>query len=146
MKFREFLEESKPGRAWNGRLEKIDELLKWMYSTDILNKGLDTIFSKLKWYTYDDYKNTISSMLSGVKIMFSNLCLNKHTGVKDHWQIRIFLKTNTEIYVSGEKYILKDVISSSGFYKYMKAYIHKNFKNEIYFKLSIPSLLNLRVY
>lgn len=39
MSFKKFLEEAKAGRAWNGRLNKIDELLQWMYSNDILNKG-----------------------------------------------------------------------------------------------------------
>lgn len=57
MKFKEFLEESKPGRAWNGRLEKIDELLKWMYSTDVLNKGekdkKDVLFNQYYRY-YND--------------------------------------------------------------------------------------------
>lgn len=57
MKFKEYLEESKPGRAWNGRLEKIDELLKWMYSTDVLNKGekakKDVLFNQYYRY-YND--------------------------------------------------------------------------------------------
>lgn len=39
MSFKKFLEEAKAGRAWSGKLNKIDELLQWMYSNDILNKG-----------------------------------------------------------------------------------------------------------
>lgn len=60
MSFREYineLNEAKAGRAWNGRLGKIDSLLAWMYDKDILNKGekakKDSIFRKYYRY-YND--------------------------------------------------------------------------------------------
>ncbi len=41
-------------RAWNGKIQKIDELLMWMYDKDVLNKGekaqKDSLF--YKYYRY----------------------------------------------------------------------------------------------
>ncbi len=47
-------------RAWNGKLQKIDELLMWMYDKDVLNKGekaqKDSLFHKYyRYYNDGDY-------------------------------------------------------------------------------------------
>lgn len=65
MSFKEFLEEAKGGRAWSGKLNKIDELLQWMYSNDILNKGeksqKDTLFNQYyRYYNDGDMPRNLS--------------------------------------------------------------------------------------
>lgn len=65
MSFKEFLEEAKAARAWNGKLNKIDELLQWMYSNDILNKGeksqKDTLFNQYyRYYNDGDMPRNLS--------------------------------------------------------------------------------------
>lgn len=66
MNFKEFLIETKPGRAWNGRLEKIDELLRWMYDKDILTKGekskKDMLFNQYyRYYNDGDMPRNLSN-------------------------------------------------------------------------------------
>ena len=66
MSFKKFLEEAKAGRAWNGRLNKIDELLQWMYSNDILNKGekaqKDALFHQYyRYYNDGDMPRNLSN-------------------------------------------------------------------------------------
>lgn len=50
-------EASHPGRAWSGKLERLDKLLAWMYDHNILNKGekskKDSIFRQYYRY-YND--------------------------------------------------------------------------------------------
>lgn len=57
MKISELFEASKPRRAWNNKLEKIDKLLHWMYEKDILlasdKARKDTVFNQYYHY-YND--------------------------------------------------------------------------------------------
>lgn len=57
MSFREFYEAQTAGRAWNGRLAKIERLLTWMYDQNILTKTekeqKDAIFRQYYRY-YND--------------------------------------------------------------------------------------------
>lgn len=56
MLVKELFEASRPGRAWSGKIKKIDDLLAWMYDKDILTatdkKEKDRIF-----YAYYRYYN-----------------------------------------------------------------------------------------
>jgi len=61
------INETKPGRAWEGKLNKIDELLSWMYDKGILTqtekKKKDSLFHKYyRYYNDGDFprglKNT----------------------------------------------------------------------------------------
>lgn len=54
----------KPGRAWSGKLKKLDELMAWMYDKDILNKTdkdkKATLFrSYYRWYNDGDFPRTL---------------------------------------------------------------------------------------
>ena len=67
MRLREFLNEAAhPRRAWNGKLEKIDKLLAWMYDKDILSKGdqkrKDSIFNAYyRYYNDGDFPRILST-------------------------------------------------------------------------------------
>lgn len=67
MRLREFLNEAAhPRRAWNGKLEKIDKLLAWMYNKNILSKGdqkrKDSIFNAYyRYYNDGDFPRILST-------------------------------------------------------------------------------------
>jgi hypothetical protein len=56
MKVSELFEASKPGRAWNNKLSKIDKLMAWMYDKNILSKT-DKERKDRVFYQYYKYYN-----------------------------------------------------------------------------------------
>lgn len=57
MNFKDYLNEAKTGRAWGGKLDKVEKLFSWMYDKDIMNKGekaqKDRLFQKYRRF-YND--------------------------------------------------------------------------------------------
>lgn len=66
LKHKEFVNEAKSRRAWEGKIEQIDNLLAWMYEQDILNKGekskKDTIFRQYyRYYNDGDFPRALAN-------------------------------------------------------------------------------------
>lgn len=62
----EMMLEVKVGRAWSGKLEKIDKLFMWMYEKGILSKGekskKDKLFHKYyRWYNDGDFPSGLKN-------------------------------------------------------------------------------------
>lgn len=107
MKIEEIFEASHPGRAWSGKLKRLDKLMAWMYGKDILNKGekakKDSIFSQYYRYyndgdfpralakmgvsKYDD-KETIQTALEQYLENFTKYILGKYFGKFDRMEFQ----------------------------------------------------------
>ncbi len=106
--YEDFLNEaSRPGRAWSGKLENLDNLFSWMYSKGILNKGekaeKDRIFHQYyRWYNDGDFPSAlrlkvskydrdevIEKALEELIEKFMKEVLNKYTGKYDRREFHI---------------------------------------------------------
>ncbi len=101
----EFVLEVKAMRAWSGRLEKIDQLLSWMYDKDILTKAeknkKDSIFNRYYRYYNDgdfprgikvskyDTKAAIETALEDMLEIFIRRILSKYWKKIDRKEFKI---------------------------------------------------------
>ena len=106
--YEDFLNEaSRPGRAWSGKLENLENLFSWMYSKGILNKDekakKDRIFRQYyRWYNDGDFPSdlrlkvsqsdrdeVIEKALEELIEKFMKEVLNKYTGKYDRREFHI---------------------------------------------------------
>lgn len=105
--FEEFVNEVKAGRAWEGRLKRIDKLLAWMYSRGILSKRdqnkKDSLFRQYyryyndgdfpavvgKEYTKSAPKSAIEDTLERNLEEFIKDILSRYAGKYDRQEFRL---------------------------------------------------------
>ena len=112
-------EASSAGRAWNGKIKNIDNLMSWMYDKGIMNKGeqaeKDRKFREYyRWYNDGDYPrgfanrpdSIVEKYLENSIEEFIKKILAKYAGKYDRKDFRVDT-------LLGDLYTLQDIVGSS---------------------------------